>query len=101
MTYHNTTHSTGEELRDYRRKTLAQDQFILEFFRKHPNNEFTPSEVLHRLFTENVPLTSVRRAMTNLTNDGKLVKTPHQRKGPFGRPEHCWRLAGSVQMDMF
>ena len=100
MTYHNTTHSTGEELRDFRRKTLAQDHLVLEFFKKHPNETFTPSQVLHRLFAENVPVTSVRRAMTNLTDRGKLEKTTEQRKGPFGRPEYCWRLPGG-QLDMF
>ena len=40
----------------------------------------------------NCPITSVRRALTNLTNDEKLVKTDDFVKGNFGKKEHLWRL---------
>lgn len=86
--YHNSTESTGPELREYRLKTQKQDEAVLAFFRN--GGAYTPSEVWRRLFAESVPLTSVRRAMTNLTDRGLLVKTGRQRQGIYGRPEFIW-----------
>ena len=54
---------------------------------------WSPSEILIYCMKHTVPLTSVRRAVTNLTNRGDLVKTDKQVKGPYGRPEYQWRLA--------
>ena len=39
-----------------------------------------------------VPITSIRRAMTNLTKRGVLVKTDHKRRGRHGRSEYMWQL---------
>ena len=52
-----------------------------------------PSKLTEIVFSGLVPLTSIRRALTNLTNAGELVKTDKQMKGMYGRPEHQWRLA--------
>ena len=91
-TYHNTTHERGQILVDYQGQTLCQDGAVLEFFQDHPRQLFTPSEIHHRVFAPNVPLTSTRRAISNLTRKGKLVKTNQKKDGPFGRPEYLWRL---------
>ena len=40
----------------------------------------------------NCPITSIRRAMTCLTNSGKIVKTDRQIKGMYGKAEHLWEL---------
>ena len=40
----------------------------------------------------NCPITSIRRAMTDLTNLGKIVKTDRQIKGLYGNAEHLWEL---------
>ena len=34
------------------------------------------------------PLTSIRRAMTNLSNEGKLIKTDVKIEGMYGKQEH-------------
>ena len=39
------------------------------------------------------PLTSIRRAMTTLTKDGKLIKTDKQVPGIYGTPNYKWKLA--------
>ena len=39
------------------------------------------------------PLTSIRRAITNLTTDERLVRLDFQRTGIYGRPEHLWAVA--------
>lgn len=93
--YHNTTDSRGRQLEEYEAKAITQDQRVLRFFQSNPNATFTPSEVLNYAFSHLLPrppVTSVRRAMSNLTAPGKLEKTTEQRIGPYGRPEYTWRL---------
>lgn len=90
--YHNTTNSEGLALSKYEAKARTQEQRILDWFRAY-EQEATPTKILRSVFAgENVPLTSVRRAVTNLTTTGKLQKTDEQRKGPYDRPEYVWRL---------
>ena len=100
--YHNTTESTQPELAKYRQKASSQDDQLLEFFKKVAPIEYTPSQLLGIVFKGSVPITSVRRALTNLTNQGDLVKTGEQINGPYGRPEFKWRLAEKTpQREMF
>ena len=72
-------------------KAKGQELLILTFFVKHKGELFTPSEVQDRLEEPSI-LTSIRRAMTNLTKRGFLEKTDIKRQGKFGRPNFCWRL---------
>lgn len=97
--YHNTTEATGNELKAYRRKAHTQDQKLLDWFTAY-EQEATPSKLWGLVFNKAVPLTSVRRALTNLTNDGHLEKTDMQKSGIYGRPEGVWRLARG-QREMF
>jgi len=102
MTYHNTTEQTGPELKEYRCKARTQDLAILGFFTANAGRKYTASEVhswLTRTYSnwQRVPLTSVRRAMTNLHQSNKINKTEDQRMGPYGRPEYCY-ISAPVQM---
>ena len=103
--YHNTTESTGEELKTYRKKALTQEQKILEYLKQDPYRPITPSAAWRWIFKGekgNTPIGSVRRALTELTNDGHLVKTTAQTKGPYNRPEFIWRLADKyLQGELF
>ena len=102
--YHNTTQSTQPELGQYQDKAKSQEERINRYIRGVIAEQmtsahhyfcgtqyFTPSMVRSHVFNDEVPLTSVRRAMTNLTDDGHLVKTDRQFPGPYGRPEFGWR----------
>jgi len=91
--YHNTTESLGPELRQYQDKASSQEKRILAFLKLDHNRPITPSAAMKWIFKDSVPITSVRRALTNLTNAGELVKTNVQTKGPYGRPEFIWELA--------
>lgn len=92
--YYNTTHLTGEELKQAWKDAETQEQQILILFRKYHDRLFTPFEVLDRVYPNgDVPITSVRRAITNLTECRALLKTEVQRDGPYGKPSYCWRLA--------
>ena len=103
MTYYNTTHAAGSELRGYQDKALSQDELIMAFFAGAEGFLYTPSEIRKRVFDDTVPLTSVRRSMTNLTNARRLIKTDQMRSGIYGRPEHCWRrrLGKPKQQELF
>ena len=104
MTYHNTLAHEGEQLRSYEAKAMTQDERILWWLDNmnwfdSRDQGWTPSE-LNKECLPNAPITSVRRSMNSLTNQGKLIKTDEQRMGPFGRPETVWRLAEPKQEEI-
>ena len=102
VVFHNTTESTQPELGRYREKAQSQEELILDNMRGIGWGLWSPSLVWEVMFNYNVPITSVRRALTNLTDSGDLVKTEKQVKGPYGRPEFQWRLADKYrQREMF
>ena len=100
FSYFNTTISTGPELNRFEAKAKSQEQRILKWLEINPCR-MTPSEIRYQVFGNDVPITSVRRALSNLTRDHRLVKTCKQVKGPYGRPEFMWRLPGNVQQTLF
>jgi len=90
--YYNTTNQQGKELKNNIKKALTQYDEIKKYFRNH-KRMFTPSEIWVKLYDISTPITSVRRAITDLTNDGVLEKTKRQKpKGLYNRPEYYWRL---------
>lgn len=91
--YFNTNELTGARLAAADAKALTQEEAVLRHFRRHPGLYLTPDQVL-AVMAPRTPLTSVRRAMTNLTTRGLLVKTDRLKEGPYGSPAHCWVLAG-------
>jgi hypothetical protein len=87
--YYNTTNVSGDLLLEFEDKAQTQEQAILNEFKKHP--EYSPADLFY-LFIGKYPITSIRRSLTNLTNEGKLIKTGFKRKGLFGRMEYVWKL---------
>ena len=99
--FYNTVQAVHPDLNRYETKAKTQEDKILRLFRASFDWHSTPSHVHRILYGEtNVPLTSVRRAMTNLTIKGELEKTDRQEKGLYGRNEFVWRLARG-QRDLF
>lgn len=91
--HYNTTHEVHPALGRYEKKAVTQQDRILEWFKTYEQRA-SPSKVLRVVFPgEHIPITSIRRAMTNLTDAGELVKTDKQVKGSYGRNEYQWRLA--------
>jgi hypothetical protein len=91
MAYHNTTGESGIPLEEYEEKSSVQERAVLGYFRKE--QMASPSEV-HRMVLPFTPLTSVRRAITNLTGKGYLRKTRATVHGRYARPEHLWIMDG-------
>jgi len=89
--YHNTNNESGEGLRKSVDTSKRQNDIILEYFQLCPNDNFTPEEIWKRLFDENTPITSIRRSISNLTDEGKLFKTKEQRKGMYGKKIFAWK----------
>lgn len=93
--YHNTVNAKEPILSKREAQAKTQADRILEHFKK-VKVPMAPSEVWADIFY-GVPLTSIRRAMSNLTRDGKLEKTERQVKGLYGHPEYLWQLPGGQQ----
>lgn len=87
--YHNTNDLEQNEADRYAAFTGDQERQILAWFEKHGTG--SPSQV--GAFFRQLPITSVRRGITNLTNRSKLNKTSKTRIGPYGRPENIWEIA--------
>ena len=90
MSFYNTIHEKGEVLKRSRKKARTQEERIYSFFLIQ-GKPLSPSMVLEDLGLK-CPITSVRRALTNLTSEGKLLKTDVYVKGTYGKKEHLWRL---------
>lgn len=93
--FHNTTCLEGSALRRREIRAGSQNERILEWFRMNPNKLYTPFDI-HNIYYSNgcsAPITSIRRAMTDLTKLGYLVKTEEKRPGEYGELNYCWKLA--------
>jgi len=92
MDYHNTNNESGSTLRTSQKKAAKQQDVILDLFYWHPEMCLTPFEV--QTLTElKSPITSIRRAITNLAEAGKLIRTDKMRLGIYGKQNHTWKLA--------
>ena len=93
MPFFNTIDEVGNALAESNKKTNRQEDLIYSLFIwiKQP---LSPSMVLTQLGLagKNYPITSVRRAMTNLSKEGKLKKTNDYTEGQYGKREHLWKL---------
>lgn len=103
MSFYNTTGLPKPEQHKARKQTRNQEEAILFWAEFARVVDFTPSECWQDCFRERTPITSVRRAITDLTKAGKLVKTATRRPGQFGMPEGVWKVlkAQDQQMRLF
>jgi len=90
MSYYNTTNLSGFDLKESKRKASTQEDRILHFFERNQGNRYSPEEIQTYCQMVTRPLTSVRRAITNLTSDGYLRKTNDMKPGIYGKPVHTW-----------
>ena len=92
--YYNTNNESGKTLKRSRRKANSQEEMILAIFKETPKAKFTPETVLKKLqgVHLNYPITSIRRAMSNLKDEGYLIKTDEKAKGDWGKKVHLWKI---------
>ena len=88
--YYNTTNQKGEVLNDLNVKTERQEVLIEHLYKRY--FRLSPSQAWKLFNKPGTPITSIRRGITNLTSDGKLIKTNEKIKGLWGRDEHIYQL---------
>ena len=95
--FYNTIGTTGAELKKFQRQTETQEIMILALLEEHPQEEMTKHEIKTHLVRlgkmhERTPESSISRALTDLMNEGKVLKLDKMRMGEFDKPNHLWKL---------
>jgi predicted transcriptional regulator len=96
MTFFNTNHLSGSPLMEAVKNAKTQNELILKLFVSR--KKMTASEVWE-FFNKTFPITSARRAINTLTNQGYLVQTTDSKKSPYGGKEYYWQLSETKQVD--
>jgi hypothetical protein len=97
LIFHDTVPIEEERLPEARNTARKQKEWILAFFRDRFSMNFTPIEVHQEMkaycYGSMCLLTSVRRAITDLTKEGKLTKCDYseRREGGYGHPNRVWK----------
>ena len=91
--YFNTNDETGEVLKKSRFKASSQQVKILEYMSRYFNELSTPWDIQMHVLPD-TPITSVRRALTNLTDAGLIFKTDYKKTGKYGKINHTWIYKG-------
>lgn len=106
--YHNTTMEAGRALRLAIEQAATQDEKVLAYFRFFPQGFSASAAKVHQaVFGRRqpcrcpVPLTSTRRALSNLVERQVLEKTNDKTDGAYGRPERKYRLRHCGQQELF
>lgn len=91
--FHNTISLEGEELVKANKQTTNQEDLIEAIFKANTSVAISPSQLLS-IFKEKydwyIPITSIRRGLSNLTKADILIKTSKMIKGTYHLNEHCW-----------
>ncbi len=93
--YFNTTDQDLHYVSKRKAKNRTQEGIVHDLFKSMVT--LTASEVLTaskalNLFSKQVPITSIRRAMSNLQQEEKIIKTTDTKTGIYGAPEHYYRI---------
>ena len=88
--YHNSTNQDETFVNKAIKKCRSQELRITQIM--YLKKQATASEVWE--FTEwlKTPLTSIRRALSNLSYEGKLTKSNKTKIGLYGRPEYYYTI---------
>ena len=89
--YYNTNKEKADVLINSNNKAKSQEDIILQIFTD--NIKLSASEAW-KIYNKNgmTPITSIRRAITNLCNDYKLLKTDETINGLYGKKEHIYKI---------
>lgn len=97
--FHNTTLLKDKDLQDHKFQAGKQNKVVLDFFRVHSYENYTPYEVWKALGINNILKSSVQRAITDLTTmtyleklDGKEGRPLVQRHGQWKSNCYTWRI---------
>jgi len=92
--FYNTNQTEGLDLFMENIKAHNQGEVLLFIFKQH--RKLTPSQATEIYVSltgkHNTPITSIRRAITDLKIVGKIEKTTDMHLGLYGKPEHFYKL---------
>ena len=94
--YHNTLNQDSKVVAIYEAKAKTQDGAVLEYLKlirlrdPQQSDNFFSAEQVRAAVLPGVPLTSVRRALSNLYNEG-LIERGDNVRGQYGHPIFSWR----------
>lgn len=99
-TYYNTNNENGSQLLKSIQKGLTQEHIIIDIFKKplikdkNGNHQGYSASQIHKIFGDDkVPLTSIRRAMSNLCYEENFLKiTDKMVMGIYGKKEHIYKI---------
>ena len=100
--YYNTNKETGNTLKNSISKSNTQEDIVLDIFNKH--KKLSASQVWKIYNNQLTPITSIRRAITNLCSRGTLIKTNETALGVYGKKEHLYKtiqVTENKQLDIF
>lgn len=86
--YHNTTQQPKNFVVEETKKAISQEEKVLELFKVH--KKLSASQVFNNFY--NTPITSIRRAISNLSFENKLQKLHETKIGLYGKPEHFYKI---------
>ena len=89
LDFHNTINETGERLTELKQNAKTQQEKILRHFFMNRNYACTPFEI-QVCVLPGTPITSIRRAITNLTTQGHLIKEKEQKVEKYGVKNNYW-----------
>lgn len=96
MRFFNTISESGDTLKKSQKQVNNQGVRILEIMRLN-GNALTPFEVelLYNHKYSPVPITSIRRVLTDLAGNGLLVKLNEMGVGKYGKKNYKWKITSS------
>lgn len=80
--------------RGRKKKVKSQKDIVLSYFKKHPKKNFTSERIWDVLWESDIALlSSIKRTITELTKEGKLIKCNYEERiiGGWGKPNRTWR----------
>jgi predicted transcriptional regulator len=96
MSYYNTTKQKGDDLKKNSMKALSQQVLIKIFMKANSDISFTPFEIQEAFEKDGFmwPITSVRRALSDLTDKNIITKSEDTVIAKYGRPNYKWKYGG-------
>lgn len=95
LVFHDTVPLDEQDLPKAREIAIKQKAIVLDFFKSYPNDGYTPYEVYEFFmsYEGDILLTSIRRSITDLTKEGRLIKCQwsESKPGAYGKLNRCWR----------
>jgi hypothetical protein len=91
--YHQTQLLSKEQEEQYEAQAASQDRIILRYFERNPGLHITCEDILQSgILPKSTPITSIRRALTNLHKKFRVIEEVGQRDGRYGRPITRYKL---------